>query len=313
MFDFHNSSVMYAWLVVGSATIGLGIINLLLPRSQRGMHPWARPLCLAGLTLLLSGVSYFLFPGMAIASAFLILTGLLTGLGLLRTIQARILGMQLVHYAGRPRSQAAFLIFIGAMAVAWQIHLVNNLFEDDAMEMERLISRISMPPSLVAMNDVALKTEYGQPILLCRPEDGTEDESDEEVLCYLREFDYDMRLIEVDGQDVGYNCHGWIFAGGKGWLLGREVEVILRENGYQTVSHPAPGDLAVFRDDRGEIKHTALVRVVPETGPILMESKWGKIGRYVHTAEHHPYQAFTCKYYRSPRESHLLRVDPGTS
>ena len=84
------------------------------------------------------------------------------------------------------------------------------------------------------------------------------------------------------------------------------VERIRQENGYRVVKEAAVGDLAVYRDDRGVVRHTAVVWGVAE-GRVLLESKWGQAGRFVHTPELHPYSDDRCTYYRTGRGTHRLR------
>jgi len=53
--------------------------------------------------------------------------------------------------------------------------------------------------------------------------------------------------------------------------------------------------------------HTGLVRFVDDDGVILIESKWGPLGVYLHPPEAQPWgHDFT--FYRSPRPGHLLRL-----
>src|SRR5207248_516297 len=42
-------------------------------------------------------------------------------------------------------------------------------------------------------------------------------------------------------------------------------------------------------------------------GVVLVESKWGQLGRYIHTCADHIYGDNTCTYYRSSRTGHVLR------
>src|SRR5262249_28326895 len=112
-------------------------------------------------------------------------------------------------------------------------------------------------------------------------------------------------MLRTAPPDTSYNCHGWVFAAGKFWVKGQEVQAILDDNGYREVSTPRPNDVAVFRDDVGNILHTGLVRTASEDGLILIESKWGTLGRYIHMPQDQVYAA-SCSYYRSSRQSHAL-------
>ncbi len=113
------------------------------------------------------------------------------------------------------------------------------------------------------------------------------------------------RVIALTNGPSGSNCHGWVFTGGAHWLSSTDVESILRDNGYRLATSPRPGDLVVYRREK-EIIHTGVVRAVGQGIPVLVESKWGDLGVFVHTADEHPYGDAPPTYYRSPREGHLL-------
>jgi len=85
------------------------------------------------------------------------------------------------------------------------------------------------------------------------------------------------------------------------------VEQILRENRYVAVTKPSAGDVIVYRDATGVVQHTGLVKVVGEDGLVLIESKWGELGRYLHAADVRAYMSCSATYYRSERGGHVLR------
>jgi hypothetical protein len=127
-----------------------------------------------------------------------------------------------------------------------------------------------------------------------------------------------LRARKLDGQVItlpldleNCNCHGWIFTGGRYWIPVEDVDLILDDNGYGRVPAPVPGDLAIYRDADGTPVHTGVVRAGGGDGPVLIESKWGGMGRFVHPPQVHPYGETTITYYRSPRRGHLLRGLPG--
>jgi hypothetical protein len=107
------------------------------------------------------------------------------------------------------------------------------------------------------------------------------------------------------------NCHGWVFTGGRYWMRGADVSVILEDNGYEAVSAPQSGDLVVYRDGQGRITHTGMVLAVAEGGTTVVESKWGDLGLYLHPAEFLRYG--TPHFYRSPRTGHQLHGVDGPS
>jgi hypothetical protein len=125
----------------------------------------------------------------------------------------------------------------------------------------------------------------------------------------LRTSGLGRRVLPVAPPDWRYNCHGWILGGGRYLIPDASVELVLMDNGYRLTDQPRPGDLIVYRDSRGLICHTALVRVVQEEGELLLESKWAWMGRYLHPPDATPYgRNWSC--YRSPRPGHLLRFLP---
>lgn len=127
-------------------------------------------------------------------------------------------------------------------------------------------------------------------------------------ISWLHEHDYDFRLMRLEGPDDTCNCHGYVFTGGKHWVLGRDVPAILRDNGYYIAQDPQPGDVAVYRDADGFVAHTGVVRA---TGPgieVLVESKWGQYGVYLHPSSQCPYPG-TPTYYRSNRKDHSHLID----
>jgi hypothetical protein len=120
------------------------------------------------------------------------------------------------------------------------------------------------------------------------------------------------RLIRSQPADDHSNCHGWVFTGGRYWLEVEEAETILRENGYQHVSVPSPGDLVVYRNAQGDPGHTAVVRAVCDDGAVLVEGKWSWMGVYLHRVGDSifgPHYTFL----RSPRPGHLLAGLPAAT
>jgi hypothetical protein len=110
-----------------------------------------------------------------------------------------------------------------------------------------------------------------------------------------------IRLIEANPAS---NCHGWIFTGGRYGIRDSEVWSIVTDNAYAEVAEPQEGDLAVYMNG-DEIRHSGLVRMASKHAPVLIESKWGPFGVYLHAVEQQPF-AGTCRFYRSPRPDHLL-------
>jgi hypothetical protein len=111
-------------------------------------------------------------------------------------------------------------------------------------------------------------------------------------------------LLRLAPPSENCNCHGWTFLGGHGWLRGGEVERLLPDNGYHLVDQPQPRDLVLYRDAGGQIQHSGQVFGLAEDGQVLVESKWGDRGLYVHLAALPDYGRH--EFYRSAREGHRL-------
>jgi hypothetical protein len=113
-------------------------------------------------------------------------------------------------------------------------------------------------------------------------------------------------MIRTAPPDLGYDCHGWIFTGGRYQIRGADVEQILKDNGYRAVHDPSVGDLAVYRNSAGTIVHSGIVVGFTSKNVPLVESKWGYIGRYVSPVHTRMY-GMPCTFYRSSRSGHCLR------
>jgi len=118
-----------------------------------------------------------------------------------------------------------------------------------------------------------------------------------------------QKVIRVAGPDAACNCHGWVFTAGRFGVATEDVETILADNGYQVVHDVQEGDVVIYRGNMGRVRHTGLVRFVGTDGLILVESKWGPLGLYLHAPQDQPYGALF-NYYRSPRSGHELRLVP---
>jgi hypothetical protein len=119
------------------------------------------------------------------------------------------------------------------------------------------------------------------------------------------------QVIRVGSPDLNSNCHGWVFTDGKFAILSREVDHILADNQYSQTSQAQPGDVIVYRDEQDQVLHSGMVRFVSGSGLVLVESKWGPLGRYLHPPECQPWGGHF-SYYRSSRGGHQLRIVTAT-
>ena len=125
---------------------------------------------------------------------------------------------------------------------------------------------------------------------------------------YLRSAQLREQVIRQSTADERTNCHGWVFTGGRFILSGVDVDLILKENDYTEQKMPQPGDLVIYRANEA-VTHTAVVQYVAGGQPVLVRSKWGSLGVFIHPIDKSPYGT-SFAYYRSPRAGHLLAAAP---
>jgi hypothetical protein len=114
------------------------------------------------------------------------------------------------------------------------------------------------------------------------------------------------QLIRLLDANPASNCHGWVFTAGQYGIRDPEVSLILTDHEYEEATQPRKGDLAIYRRD-GQICHCGLVRMADKHAPILIESKWGPLGVYLHATSAHPFGG-ECRFYRSARQNHVLAL-----
>jgi hypothetical protein len=199
----------------------------------------------------------------------------------------------------------------GALATVGLVLIVGSYlkfdYDDDAaIERDNLyVDEIISQPSTRLATEVHTATDVGRPVRVRAVEEDRSIEvrqaSEQRV---LNEFRSNGRIIRLTQVDDSCNCHGWVFTGGRYWVSQHDVEHILVDNGYEVVTDPRPGDLAIYRDTH-EISHTGVVRAVVEGMEPLVVGKWGWMGVFLHPANDSMYGT-NYQFYRSPREGHLL-------
>jgi len=133
------------------------------------------------------------------------------------------------------------------------------------------------------------------------------DEAAEAERHWVAEGRLECHIIRTGEVDPSSNCHGWVFTGGRYAIHPDDVESILEDNGYQPVASPSKGDLIVYRNEAGVVMHTGIVLEVVHENLVLIESKWGPLGRFLHPPEYQPYGA-NYSYYHSSREGHQMPI-----
>lgn len=120
----------------------------------------------------------------------------------------------------------------------------------------------------------------------------------------LVELHFADKVLRVEPPSDECNCFGWVFTNGNYYLAQADIESILTDNGYEIVAQPQHNDLVIYRQG-GAIAHVGLVSAVDEGQSVLVRSKWGWLGVYVHQVDVSIYGS-DFAYFRSSRVGHLL-------
>lgn len=211
------------------------------------------------------------------------------------TFVAAHLGVALLHAHGRqlaPHPVAWLAVALTLAATAWSSHryTAGNL----RIEIERA-KYFAGDGELSAVGEFVAVTDRGREVNLCR---WTQNEGSRTAAPFQAVSEFSPA-----------NCHGWVFTAGKYYLGCDDVERILEDNGYELYQSPLPGDLIVYRNASGGITHTGLVQAVYLGGMVVIDSKWGLGGRFIHGPEEQPY-GNRYGYYRSARQGHTLAIRP---
>jgi hypothetical protein len=284
---------------VGLAGPALALAGLLVRRRQGlGWHVagfvFAALLAGAAVCSAVAPLPFALWgPLLGLALAFLCLQ--LWQLPAVRRLAAASLGP-----AQGPRFRWGVLLAACPLLALWLVWRVESLAESSMPEFrpDFMTDRAERKK-----DPVTAVTDAGRAVTVYRL-DLTQTDADSLVTDRNVVAEWAGRLIRTAPADPACNCHGWVYAGGHYWVNEAGVEAVLADNGYRRVVEPQRGDVVAYRDEKGTVTHSGVVRVV-ERGTILIESKWGPLGCYLHRPEDQPYgQRFT--YYRSARKGHVL-------
>lgn len=209
---------------------------------------------------------------------------------------------RLVRVLASGRTQAIVFLGLGpALTIGWLRQQEPN-FESIPVPLARAAVTTLAEP--VATGQLAY-TDQSRSIPLCiRPADEVTSEQIARTEHKLGNL-HSMNLIRAGEADPTSNCHGWVFTTGRYWLKNEFIETILADNGYETVEIPQVSDVILYRDKSGKVSHTGVVRLITDD-QVLIESKWGLLGRFIHPPAEQPYGE-SWSYQRSARTGHLLR------
>jgi hypothetical protein len=277
-------------VLVGLIELGLGFV--------RRFPTWGISLGLVGLLAAGGGVGYAAGEGVMVGQPLLVLAGVSLTLLLFRSKQS---------IAGRPVVQGAGMVVLSAALLGYAIHRIDQGLENELTGTDFALAQMADPLDEGSAAAFTATTDGGRSIPLFMASASAVPAGPDAETRFLRDLKLEKKLIQTAPADLRYNCHGWVFTGGQFWLRSAMVEAVLADNSYVAVKQPLSGDVAVFRNAVGEVTHTGLVRASGKDGGVLIESKWGRFGRYVHGPDEHGYRGQNVTYYRTTRGTHLLK------
>jgi len=290
---WHDSGAFFALIAASGALAGTSIL-------ERRARTLRLSSILATILVLASGLAFTQSTVVAFALG-------LPAIGFLVMASARHVQSyveRVASFAVQSRTLHACVILIGGPLLAWGLatHADNAAASPDLDKFDPFEVRLRqalMPASQPAY------TDRGQHFTLFRISPAFDcrnlDQRDNEV-----HGDLAQRTLRRSPPDAKSNCHGWVFSGGPFWIDNPQVEQILLENEYQKTTQPRSGDLIIYRDDLGFIVHSGVVRL-NDDGRILVESKWGTMGCFLHAPADQIFSQ-TWAFYRSARSGgHHLR------
>jgi len=281
----------------------LGLAGLLVPavaRSRVGLAVAGVGLMALGLVAGLVGLDTFLW------QPPLDLAGLLGLIGLLRSSWLERLAGRSLRLLAIPFVQAGLLVVVGGGGLAWQAARLDASLQNE-MVSGQLTLELEQRLELNPVAEPLVVTDAGHAVPLFAAASDRESSLSEGETDLFQQLKLNRHAIEVSAPTLDYNCHGWVFTGGRHWVRGSAVAQILADNGYGEVSRPRLEDLVVYRNAKGDIIHTGVVQALLPQGVVLIESKWGQMGRFLHRPEENCYRGSTFSFYHSERGSHQLR------
>jgi hypothetical protein len=299
-----GSDYFSSFLPVVCAGLGLlivGSLNLLLLR--RGFVVRATATAFAfGVAVL--GAFALEQPGVTVKTAEIMAIGLLPCL--LLSSRRLVTGLAgFVSSLQKPPVRFGLLTIAGVGVIVGSIVVFDKQDEKAASETLNDLESFSKRTTTIDIEQQKAWTDHGTQIVLKEPSlvrDGPDLSSSEQKL--LQSVNSNDQLIRRGPASDRTNCHGWVFTGGRFILSPDDVELILKENGYEEIQEPHPGDVIIYRR-AGVIAHSGVIRYVTEGQPVLIESKWGALGLFLHPADKAIYGS-EYTFHRSHRSGHLL-------
>jgi hypothetical protein len=305
MFELDPATDLLICFALGLGALVVGFLAFFFERRRNRTATWGLPLSLGlflaapAVGLSATGKESSTFLPLSLLASFLVLVAFA------RTPLLEAMSRRLAGLLRRARVAPACLAVLGLGLIGWQILAIDRKLSAD-IDMGESALRKTIFPGLEPIPGWIAHTDKGREVQLMRlahdPKGDAEDEA-----TYVRSLGLDFQVIRTAPGDDSYNCHGWVFVESRAWVSGESVDAILHDNGYQTVSKPGVGDVVIFRGPDAKVSHTALVRAITDDGRVILESKWGKMGRYLHPLDQHAYTHHQASFYHVRRAGHQLR------
>lgn len=114
-------------------------------------------------------------------------------------------------------------------------------------------------------------------------------------------------VIQTGAADSSAVCHDFTFFESFGIVHNSDIEGVLRQYGFERTESPQIDDVIIYHDSSGIVVHSGIVKAVGKNNFVLIESKWGAQGRFLHEAKVHGIH-HQLTYYR-PNAQRLSSVD----
>lgn len=305
LFEVTYNYWLMAFILSLCVTIGY-VVRLIFGRTERFL-PWNRGTAFAAaLTLCL-----FAIDSMNLAHRYLASNDRL--LGTVAVIAATIwLAWLHLKHVQTPWERfcrcpsACFMLASTVGLVAWS----SYQFQDHVSpHPKKPFLVLSLPGKKSEVQEFVALTDRNHPIKVYRLDQNATDSEDVEYPENGYSIEFSGNVIQRAPAGPLANCHGWVFLDAQYLISGEAVQRILDDNGYEVVQEALAGDVIVYRDTDQNIVHTGVVRGVLDDGTIIIESKWGTEGVFLHNPLETPYLS-NFEYYRSPRPTHRVNIVP---
>ena len=203
----------------------------------------------------------------------------------------------------RRRLSGWLVLFSSVAVIGWSYHRFQQRL-DPHSDKPRPIART--PGAKRVIREFVALTDRNHPIPVYR--------LDEDVLTPMNESEGAIvgtvdSVIQRSPPNASANCHGWVFLDSRFLIPGEAVQQILDDNGYEMVLEPRAGDVIIYRDANRNIMHSGVVRGVLDDETVIVESKWGTEGTFLHDPIGTPYGPLF-EFLRSPRHSNRVQIVP---